>query len=351
MLANLSKKQIILFSVALIGMGFVLYTATTSMSITTPSVSPADVDVLTLPEPILKPLTEDKIKAYEELGNKNKNGSYGDYMNSLTTEIITDSVATHQLKNLEKILNGNDKVADKPATSSSYAGSTAPTYTTTVPIKNYTADLEKLEKAVLGTNTEHSVAKDVSVKEKKINILEAYSNKPETESNNTGFITVIGGQQTKYTTGVSNSILKVSIINDCKVASGQRIMLRTLEDFDLSGKIIPKNTHLIGLVTINNRMNVKVSSIEYGGNMYQVNLLGYDTDGIEGIYCPETSAGETAKDISSDAVSLAGTSVGGAIGMGASQVLRTATKIFNRSKDEVSVSVAAGYKFYLHVEK
>lgn len=353
MIANLSKKQIVMFSAALVGILFLLYTSIISMSSSTQEVS-EEVDVLTLPDPIVEPLTEDKFKAYDD---GNTGGSYGDYMNNLAGRVPVDS-ATSQLKHLEKILNDNNNIADKTNTAaSSYSGGGASTTykSTTVPtapVRDYTAELEKLEKAVLSTPTAERIgAKDIPMKEKKINIKEAYSNKNKIENKNAGFITVIGEIQTKSTTETNSNILKVSIINDCKVVSGQRIMLRTLENFDLSGTIIPKNTHLIGLVTINNRMMVKVSSIEQGGNIYQVNLLAYDADGIEGIYCPETATSETAKDITSDAVSLAGTSVGGAIGLGAEQVLRTATKIFNRSKNEVSVSVAAGYKFYLYNEK
>ena len=50
-----------------------------------------------------------------------------------------------------------------------------------------------------------------------------------------------------------------------KVHSGQRISVRLLEDLVIDGTLIPQNTHLSAVCSINNRMEILITSIDFHG--------------------------------------------------------------------------------------
>ena len=82
---------------------------------------------------------------------------------------------------------------------------------------------------------------------------------------------------------------------DQKLTSGQRVTLRLLEDYNQDGVRIPANTHLAAICKIGDRLELQVRSLEMNGRIIPLALDAYDTDGLQGIYCPETSAGKNAK--------------------------------------------------------
>ena len=59
------------------------------------------------------------------------------------------------------------------------------------------------------------------------------------------------------------------------------------------------------------------------GRIIPMALDAYDTDGLQGIYCPETSAAKNSRHATNDAISTAGTTFGGLVGDIASTVIRT----------------------------
>ena len=136
-------------------------------------------------------------------------------------------------------------------------------------------------------------------------------------------------------------------VRDQKLTSGQRVTLRLLEDYNLDGVRIPANTHLAAICKIGDRLELQVRSLEMNGRIIPLALDAYDTDGLQGIYCPETSAGKNAKKASDDAISTAGQTFGGLVGDIASTVIRTGASIAKSASGELSVSVVSGYEFYL----
>lgn len=76
-------------------------------------------------------------------------------------------------------------------------------------------------------------------------------------------------------------------------------------------------------------------------------LDAYDTDGLQGIYCPETSSSKASRRVKDDAISTAGQTFVGLVGDLASTVIRTGATIAESASGEVSVSVVNGYEFYL----
>ena len=136
-------------------------------------------------------------------------------------------------------------------------------------------------------------------------------------------------------------------VRDQKLTSGQRVTLRLLEDYNQDGVRIPANTHLAAICKIGDRLELQVRSLEMNGRIIPLALDAYDTDGLQGIYCPETSAGKNAKKASDDAISTAGQTFGGLVSDIASAVIRTGASIAKSASGELSVSVVSGYEFYL----
>ena len=140
---------------------------------------------------------------------------------------------------------------------------------------------------------------------------------------------------------------KCMFVRDEKLKSGQRVTLRLLEDYNMDGVRIPANTHLAAICKIGDRLELQVRSLEMNGRIIPLALDAYDNDGLQGIYCPETSASKSSRQASNDAISTAGTTFGGLVGDLASTVIRTGASIARSASGEVSVSVVSGYEFYL----
>ena len=140
---------------------------------------------------------------------------------------------------------------------------------------------------------------------------------------------------------------KCMFVRDQKITSGQRVTLRLLEDYNQDGVRIPANTHLAAICKIGDRLELQVRSLEMNGRIIPLALDAYDTDGLQGIYCPETSSQKNSRTATNDAISTAGTTFGGLVGDIASMVIRTGATIAKSASGEVSVSVVSGYEFYL----
>ena len=136
-------------------------------------------------------------------------------------------------------------------------------------------------------------------------------------------------------------------VRDQKIKSGQRVTVRLLEDYVDGAVRIPANTHLSAICKIGERLELSVRSLELGGRIVPLLLEAYDSDGLPGIYCPETSAAKNARKASDEAISTAGRTFGGLVGDLASTVLRTGATIAKSASGEVSVAVVNGYEFYL----
>lgn len=136
-------------------------------------------------------------------------------------------------------------------------------------------------------------------------------------------------------------------VRDQKVVDGQRVTVRLLEDYSADGVFVPANTHLAAVCKVSDRLELSVRSVEMNGRILPLQLVAYDTDGMAGIYSPETSASRNSRRASSDAISAANSTFGGLVGDLANTVLRTGATIAKSATGELSVKVVAGYEFYL----
>lgn len=105
-----------------------------------------------------------------------------------------------------------------------------------------------------------------------------------------------------------SNLIKAIIDEDIKAVDGSRVRLRLLDDVEIDGVTIKKGTYMYAEMSGFGQQRVKgaVTSILYGDQLMKINLSIYDTDGLEGLYVPESSFRELSKDIASNALSSGG---------------------------------------------
>ena len=99
-------------------------------------------------------------------------------------------------------------------------------------------------------------------------------------------------------------LIKAIIDEDIKAVDGSRVRLRLLDDVEIGDAVLRSGTYLYA--TMNGfgsqRVKGKVQSVLVDDRLVKVDISLYDTDGLEGLYVPESSFRETSKDVASGAV-------------------------------------------------
>ena len=100
-------------------------------------------------------------------------------------------------------------------------------------------------------------------------------------------------------------IIKAIIDEDIKAVEGSRVRLRLLDDVVVSDRVIPKGTYLYATMSGFGSQRVKgiVKSLLVEDELLKISLSLYDTDGMEGLYVPDSQFRETAKDVTGGAMS------------------------------------------------
>ena len=100
-------------------------------------------------------------------------------------------------------------------------------------------------------------------------------------------------------------LIQAIIDGDIKAVDGSRVRLRLLDDVEIDGSTVRKGTYLYATVSgfSSGRVKGSISSILVDDELVKVSLSLYDTDGLEGLYVPESSFRETGKDVASSAMS------------------------------------------------
>jgi len=162
-----------------------------------------------------------------------------------------------------------------------------------------------------------------------------------------GIISSLEDDPTDASVGYGVRPFKCMFVRDQKLTSGQRVTVRLLEDYVEGNVRIPANTHLAAICKIGDRLELQIRSLEMNGRIVPLALDAYDTDGLPGIYCPETSSVKNTREVSRDALTAGTTAFGGLVGDIANTVIRTGASIARNASGELSVSVVSGYEFYL----
>ena len=122
---------------------------------------------------------------------------------------------------------------------------------------------------------------------------------------NLGFLTAAGGVAHADIPTVRACVAQTQIIR-----AGSTVQLRLLEAVRIDDTVIPRNTPLYGLATISGmRLQVMVSSVEYGGRIFAVEAAAYDLDGQPGLNVPNSRERTALKEALASVGQTAGTSV------------------------------------------
>ena len=126
-----------------------------------------------------------------------------------------------------------------------------------------------------------------------------------TVERNLGFLTAAGGVAHADTPTVRACVASTQVIR-----AGSTVQLRVLEAVRIDGVTIPRNTPLYSLATISGmRLQVTVSSVEYGGRIFAVEAVAYDMDGQPGLNIPNSRERTALKEALASVGQTAGTSV------------------------------------------
>lgn len=135
-------------------------------------------------------------------------------------------------------------------------------------------------------------------------------------------------------------------VRETKIRDGSRVSVRLLEDMVVGGTLIPKNTHLMAMCSISQRLELTITSVEMNSHIYALGYEAYDSDGAKGIYCPDIG-GDTRQRVQNRGISSIGRVIGGRMGRLASEAVQTGVSVAQTKIGEVTVTVPSGYRFFI----
>jgi len=100
-------------------------------------------------------------------------------------------------------------------------------------------------------------------------------------------------------------LIKAIIDEDIKAVDGSRVRLRLMDDVEINENIVRRGSYLYATMSgfSSERVKGTINSILIDDELVKVSLSLYDTDGLEGLYVPNSQFRETSKDVAGGAVS------------------------------------------------
>lgn len=170
--------------------------------------------------------------------------------------------------------------------------------------------------------------------------------------------------QNRFTTSVgslrSEAVAKNTIraiVDETKtIKLGDEVKMRLMEDIQIGTVVVPNGTTIVAKSNLtNNRLQLKVTSIEYKERIIGVDLSAFDLNGQEGLYVPLSTEAVGLKALGEG---LAETATGGISiqQSGKDQILTNVSNGLIRSggnylrskASEVKIKIKAGYQLYLY---
>ena len=99
-------------------------------------------------------------------------------------------------------------------------------------------------------------------------------------------------------------LIQAIIDENIKAVDGSRVRLRLLDDVEVGECVLKRGSYLYATVSgfSSGRVKGSINSILVNDELVKVSLSLYDTDGLEGLYVPESQFRETGKDVASSAM-------------------------------------------------
>jgi len=149
--------------------------------------------------------------------------------------------------------------------------------------------------------------------------------------------------------GNVNSVPAV-IHNDQVVEQGSTVKLRLLQDVQLEGRLIPRNSFLYGTCNLTgNRLTIAATSVQYQGNLLPVSLKAFDIDGNEGLNIPGSIDRDALKQGAAQGVSSADLlTMSPSLGAQAAGIaIQTGKALTGRKIKTVKIHLKANYQLLL----
>lgn len=168
-----------------------------------------------------------------------------------------------------------------------------------------------------------------------------------------------------YTAGVSEQIVQPknsirAVVQETQTVTDERgVRLRLLETAQTPNLTIPIGTVLTANAKFNNdRLQLKVTSIEVAGNIVPVDITVYDLDGQQGLYVPYSPEMNALTEIASNMSQTSGTSImmtrsagqqmAGDLSRG---VVQGVSGYFSKKIKAPKVTIKAGHQLFLVSKK
>lgn len=155
---------------------------------------------------------------------------------------------------------------------------------------------------------------------------------------------------------VNKNTISAVVANNQSVTDGESVKLRTTESMWVGSRLIPRNTVIVGSARVQGeRLEIEISSIEWGGSIYEVELQVYDSDGQEGINIPNSMESDALHEIGANMGSTMGSSINISTDAGAQiasdvgrGLINGVSQYLNKKLRTVKVHLKAGYRVMLH---
>jgi len=154
---------------------------------------------------------------------------------------------------------------------------------------------------------------------------------------------------------LTGNTISAMIHNDQTLINGSTVKMRLVNDINLQGRVIPKNSFIYGVASIGNeRLNIAIENIRYGKDIVPVDLKVYDNDGMLGVYIPGSIERDAGKEALGSMASSGSYNVTMATGVKEQLAMQAAQSGINGIKTlagkkarQVKVHVKANYQVYL----
>lgn len=149
--------------------------------------------------------------------------------------------------------------------------------------------------------------------------------------------------------------ISACVAADQSITDGQSVRLRTLEPMWIGNSLLPKNTTVVGAARLQDeRLEIKIETIEALGCIMEVDLSVYDSDGQEGINIPNSMESDALHEIGANMGSTMGSSINLTTNAGAQLasdvgkgLINGVSQYLNKKLRTVKVHLKSGYKIML----
>ena len=160
-------------------------------------------------------------------------------------------------------------------------------------------------------------------------------------------------------TTTPTGMIRACIDSEQRIAAGERVRLRLLDRVQAGEIILPEGTIIYGTATISGqRLGIRVQSLTSDAGLLAVKLTAYDTDGLPGLFIPDTAERTALKEAAASAGNNLGSGITVTRGAGqqiASDLTRSllsgGTKYLSTKLREVRITLKAGHTLFLVSEQ